>query len=66
MTKWLKNDTEVEIFRWLEVLSFSLNLFTFLNAAYNCIKYLYARKVNKVLVILFYVFVFTATSVHMC
>ena len=60
-----QDDNQVKIFVWSNAIVFSLNLLTLLNAAYNCVRHLYARKVNKVLIILFYVFAFTTTSVYM-
>ena len=42
-----------------------LNLLTFILAAYNCKKYVFSSKENRLLVTLFYVFVFTDTLVDM-
>ena len=42
-----------------------LNLLTFILAAYNCKKYLCTSKDNRLLVIMFYVFVFTDTLNNM-
>ena len=43
----------------------SLNLLTFILGAYNCKKYIWSRKDNRLLVTMFYIFVFTDTAIEM-
>ena len=54
-------DTQKAVKISIGAVSLALNVFTVLFAIYNFWKYLYGKRVAKVLIVLFYLFVFICT-----
>ena len=55
------NNEQLVILNVANSISAGLNAFTFINAFYNVVKYVCKRRINRLLIILFYTFVFTTT-----
>ena len=55
------NNEQVVILNVGDIISVGLNAFTFINAFYNVVKYVCKRRINRLLIILFYTFVFINT-----
>ena len=58
------SDEQLLIMKILNGIAAALNILIMITATWNCVKYLCKRKINRLLVILFYLFVFTNALIN--